>query len=130
MHAWTHEAIAALHTDAPPLGDLLPWRWVEADAIHVLADGSLGLAWRLPLLDAELLTPEQREPLARAFDGLLARLPAGVAFQVLLVSEPGRSRRLEEWAAAPDGGARLLRAMAGARARRAHRVHIPSRPRA
>ena len=89
MRAWTHEAIAALHADAPPLGDLLPWRWVEADAVHVLADGSLGLAWRLPLLDAELLTAEQREPMARAFDGLLARLPAGVAFQVVLVSRAG-----------------------------------------
>src|SRR5439155_15174153 len=108
MRAWTHQGIAALHADAPALGDLLPWRWVEADAIHVLADGSLGLAWRLPLLDAELLTPEQREPMARAFDGLLARLPAGVAFQVVLVSEPGRSRRLTEWMTAPDGRAPLL----------------------
>jgi type-IV secretion system protein TraC len=115
MPAWTHDGIAALHADAPPLGDLLPWRWVEADAIHALADGSLGLAWRLPLLDAELLTPEQREPLARAFDGLLARLPAGVAVQVILVSEPGRSRRLDEWATARDGHAPLLHAMAGAR---------------
>ena len=53
--------------------------------------------------------------MARAFDGLLARLPAGVAFQVVLVSEPGRSRRLAEWAAAPDGHAPLLHAMAGAR---------------
>jgi hypothetical protein len=114
-HTWTHEAIASLHADAPPLGDLLPWRWVEADAVHVLADGSVGLAWRLPLLDAELLTPEQREPMARALDGLLARLPAGVAFQVVLVSEPGRSRRLAEWAAAANGHAPLLHAMAGAR---------------
>ncbi|PYM57193.1 MAG: hypothetical protein DMD79_20555 [Candidatus Rokuibacteriota bacterium] len=115
MRAWTHQGIAALHADAPALGDLVPWRWVEADAVHVLADGSLGLAWRLPLLDAELLTPEQREPMARAFDGWLARLPAGVAFQVVLVSEPGRSRRLAEWAAAGDGGTLLLHAMAGAR---------------
>ena len=50
-----------------------------------------------------------------ALDGLLARLPAGVAFQVVLVSEPGRSRRLAEWAAAPDGRAPLLHPMAGAR---------------
>jgi type-IV secretion system protein TraC len=115
MHAWTHEAIAALHADAPPLGDLLPWRWVEADAVHILADGSLGLAWRLPLLDAELLTPEQREPMARAFDGLLARLPAGVAFQVVLVSERGRSARLADWTTAPDSRTPLLEAMASAR---------------
>jgi hypothetical protein len=115
MRAWTHEAIAALHADAPPLGDLLPWRWVEADGVHVLADGSLGLAWRLPLVDAELLTAEQREPTARAFDGLLARLPAGTAFQVVLSSQPGRSPRLAEWAAAPADRTPLLVAMTHAR---------------
>jgi type-IV secretion system protein TraC len=115
MTAWTHEAIAALHADAPALGDLLPWRWVEADGVHVLADGSLGLAWRLPLLDAELLTAEQREPMARAFDGLLTRLPAGTAFQVVLSSQPGRSPRLAEWAAAPADRTPLLDAMTRAR---------------
>ena len=75
MHAWTHEAIATLNADSPSLTELLPWRWVDPGAVHVLADGSLGLAWSLPLLDAELLTPEQREPMARALDGLL-RAPA------------------------------------------------------
>jgi type-IV secretion system protein TraC len=118
VKAWTHAAIAALHTDAAPLADLLPWRWVEDGAVHVLADGSLGLAWSLPLLDAELLTPERREPLARALDGLLARLPAGVAFQVILVSQPGRSARLTAWAASPGGQSPVLERMTRARVAR------------
>ena len=94
MPAWTHEDIATLSADSPSLTALLPWRWVEPGAVHVLADGSVGLAWSLPLLDAELLTPEQRQPMARALDGLLARLPAGVVFQVILVSQPADATRL------------------------------------
>ena len=116
MHAWTHEAIATLNADSPSLTELLPWRWVDPGAVHVLADGSLGLAWTLPLLDAELLTAEQREPMARALDGLLARLPAGIAFQVILVTQPADPAKLAGWVGvSPDGGDPLLRAMVRAR---------------
>ena len=116
MHAWTHEAIATLNADSPSLTELLPWRWVDPGAVHVLADGSLGLAWSLPLLDAELLTPEQREPMARALDGLLARLPAGIAFQVILVTQPADPAKLAGWVgASTNGGDPLLRAMVRAR---------------
>jgi type-IV secretion system protein TraC len=91
---------------------------VDPGAVHVLADGSVGLAWSLPLLDAELLTPEQREPMARALDGLFARLPAGVAFQVILVNQPANPARLAGWiSAATDGGDPLLRAVVRARIR-------------
>ena len=113
--AWTHEDIEALHSDVPSLGELLPWRWVEAGALHVLADGSAGLAWRLPLLDAELRSALEREPMARAFDGLLTRLPAGVAFQVIAVSSPCREDRLTAWARRNGGQAPLLQALADAR---------------
>ena len=116
MHAWTHDGIATLNADSPSLSELLPWRWVDPGAVHVLADGSVGLAWSLPLLDAELLTPEQREPMARALDGLFARLPAGVAFQVILVNQPADPARLARWiSASTDGGDPLLRAVVRAR---------------
>lgn len=114
--AWTWQAIEALHQDAPPLAELLPWRWVEDETVHVLADGSVGLAWALPLLDAELLAPEGREPMARALAGLLAALPAGVAFQWLLLSRPGGGPALDAWArGGPTDG--FLGAMAAARRR-------------
>ena len=101
--AWTWSELDRVFTDAPPFARLLPWRWVEEDRIHVLADGSLGLAWRLPLLDAELSNEEARAPMATALEGLLNRLPPGAAFQALLFSRPGLGGPLARWRAlAPD----------------------------
>ncbi len=113
MTAWTWEAIEALHRDAPALAGLLPWRWVEDSTIHVLADGSVGLAWRLPLLAA--LAPAQREPMARALDGLVARLPAGTAFSLTVLARPGAGPILGEWARAAAEPHPLLSAITGAR---------------
>jgi hypothetical protein len=84
---------------------------VDPGAVHVLADGSLGLAWSLPLLDAELLTPEQREPMARALDGLLARLPAGIAFLVILMNQPADPAKLGGWVGASTNGGTHFQAM-------------------
>lgn len=115
--AWTWAALETLHRDAPPLADLLPWRWVEDETVHVMADGSVGLAWALPLLDAELLDPDAREPMARALDGLLAALPPGAAFQVILLNRSGGGPALAQWAAA-DAGDGMLGTLMAARRRR------------
>ena len=42
--------------------------------------------------------------MARALDGLLARLPAGIAFQVILVTQPADPAKLAGWVGACRGG--------------------------
>ena len=87
---WTWERIEALKADDPPLADLLPWRWVEQEhvPIHVLADGSLGLAWELSMADVELLDSGATESAHRAIQHFLHQIPTASAFQVLLLQWP------------------------------------------
>lgn len=98
---WTLERIAALKTDAPPLADLLPWRWVEAEhlPVHVLADGSLGLGWELSMADVELLDSGATDSVHRAIQHFLHQVPTGAAFQVLLLQWPTIDAALAAWKA-------------------------------
>ena len=98
---WTWERIEALKADDPPLADLLPWRWVEQEhvPIHVLADGSLGLAWELSMADVELLDSGATESAHRAIQHFLHQIPTGAAFQVLLLQWPTIDTALSTWKA-------------------------------
>lgn len=96
---WTVERIRALADDAPPLADLLPWRWVEDDHVplHVLADGSLGLAWELAPADVELAEAGDRLRARTAVEHFLHQLPPNVAFQVIVTAVPGADEAVRRW---------------------------------
>src|SRR5437773_2652377 len=98
---WTWERIEALKADDPPLADLLPWRWVEQESlpIHVLADGSLGLAWEFVMANVELLESGAVESAHRAIQHFLHQIPTGVAFQILLLQWPTIDAALGTWKA-------------------------------
>ncbi|MFQ5945139.1 MAG: TraC family protein [Anaerolineae bacterium] len=100
-HPWTTEGIRALCDDGPPIADLLPWRWVEADIwpIHVLADGSLGLAWELGMADVELKEAGDLDAVQTAVQHFLHQLPVGVAFQVMLAQWPTLQPAIDAWKA-------------------------------
>ncbi|MGQ0721971.1 MAG: TraG/VirB4 family ATPase [Candidatus Eiseniibacteriota bacterium] len=98
---WSWERIEVLKADDPPLADLLPWRWVEQEhvPIHVLADGSLGLAWELSMADVELLDSGAAESAHRAIQHFLHQVPTSAAFQVLLLQWPTIDAALTTWKA-------------------------------
>ncbi len=113
---WTWDGIRTLKTDDPPLTDLLPWRWVEQRhdlPVHVLADGSLGLGWELPMADVELLDSGATASTHRAIQHFLHQIPTDAAFQVLLLQSPTIDAALTAWQAMRAASALTSRIVAG-----------------
>lgn len=80
------ERLDVLRTeDDPGIEALLPYG--DWEGFHRLADGSVGQAWWLGAVEAELLSDSARAELTTALDGILRRIPERAAFQVLLLRD-------------------------------------------
>lgn len=64
--------------------DLLPYYTWE-DGNFIMADGSLGLAWEIEPVSADLKSIAELEQLAASFEGLFLRLPEKTACQLIMI---------------------------------------------
>ncbi len=66
------------------LVDFLPYDDVK-DGVFIQVDGSLGRVWEIRPVETELFAPSSLEMIANNFSGLVGRLPAEVACQMIMV---------------------------------------------
>ena len=69
----------------PALADYLPYDSHD-DGIFILKDGSLGMMWSLATITEEGLSEEERDRVRVAIEGVVMRIPAELACQIILVS--------------------------------------------
>jgi hypothetical protein len=69
----------------PALADYLPYD-SQDDGVFILKDGSLGMMWSLATITEEGLSEEERDRVRVAIEGVVMRIPAELACQIILVS--------------------------------------------
>jgi conjugal transfer ATP-binding protein TraC len=69
----------------PALADYLPYDSHDEGAF-ILKDGSLGMMWSLATITEEGLSEEERDRVRVAIEGVVMRIPAELACQIILVS--------------------------------------------
>src|SRR5439155_539092 len=69
----------------PALADYLPYDSHD-DGVFILKDGSLGMMWSLATITEEGLSEEERDRVRVAIEGVVMRIPAELACQIILVS--------------------------------------------
>ena len=69
----------------PAFADYLPYDSHD-DGIFILKDGSLGMMWSLATITEEGLSEEERDRVRVAIEGVVMRIPAELACQIILVS--------------------------------------------
>jgi hypothetical protein len=69
----------------PALADYLPYDSHD-DGVFILKDGSLGMMWSLATIAEEGLSDEERDRVRVAIEGVVMRIPAELACQIILVS--------------------------------------------
>lgn len=69
----------------PALADYLPYDSHD-DGVFILKDGSLGTMWSLATITEEGLSEEERDRVRVAIEGVVMRIPAKLACQIILVS--------------------------------------------
>jgi conjugal transfer ATP-binding protein TraC len=69
----------------PALADFLPYDSHD-DGLFILKDGSLGMMWSLATITEEGLSEEERNRVRVAIEGVVMRVPAELACQIILVS--------------------------------------------
>ena len=69
----------------PALADYLPYDSYD-DGVFILKDGSLGMMWSLATITEEGLSEEERDRVRVAIEGVVMRIPAELACQIILVS--------------------------------------------
>ena len=69
----------------PALADYLSYD-THDDGVFILKDGSLGMMWSLATITEEGLSEEERNRVRIAIEGVVMRIPAELACQIILVS--------------------------------------------
>jgi conjugal transfer ATP-binding protein TraC len=69
----------------PALADYLPYDSHD-DGVFILRDGSLGMMWSLATITEEGLSEEDRDRVRVAIEGVVMRIPAEIACQIILIS--------------------------------------------
>jgi conjugal transfer ATP-binding protein TraC len=69
----------------PALADYLPYDSHD-DGVFILKDGSLGMMWSLATIAEEGLSEEERDRVRVAIEGVVMRIPAEIACQIILIS--------------------------------------------
>ena len=79
-----HASIEKSFKEEWALVDFLPYDDVK-EGVFIQVDGSLGRVWEIQPLETELLSTASLEMVANAFSGLVGRIPAEVACQMIMV---------------------------------------------
>ena len=69
----------------PALADYLPYDSHD-DGVFILKDGSLGMMWSLATITEEGMSDEERDRVRVAIEGVVMRIPAELACQIILIS--------------------------------------------